>query len=141
MRFVKNLRVSERRGKQEIQTCTVCGKYSKRTCDTAFTISSDDVTPQAENKDGNGNIHDRSLSPWTWIPKISSHRIPHVIFEARCNTEYCSYSDSEVDERLNSVPIYQDILVLKQDTQDRTCFKATFESVVVGCTCVRAKTS
>lgn len=74
-------------------------------------------------------------------PKISSHRIPHVIFEAQCNTEYCSYPDSDVDERLHSVPIHQDILVLKQDTQDGKCFSATFERVAVGCTCVWAKTS
>nr|XP_055029213.1 interleukin 17a/f2 [Misgurnus anguillicaudatus] len=112
----------------------------KRICETSLTISTD-FQAMAENIDGNGNIHNRSLSPWTWIPKFSSNRIPQVIFEAQCNTEYCKYPNSDVDERLNSVPVYQERLVLIQDTQDRKCFRATFESVIVGCTCVWAKTS
>ncbi|XP_051578698.1 interleukin 17a/f2 [Myxocyprinus asiaticus] len=120
---------------------TFSKQEKKRICNTDLTISSDYDSSQAANTFGNGNIHNRSLSAWTWIPKFSFHRIPQVIFEAQCHSEYCSYPNTGVDSRFNSLPIYQDILVLEQDTQDRKCFRAMFERVIVGCTCVWAKTS
>ncbi|XP_056333664.1 interleukin 17a/f2 [Danio aesculapii] len=109
-------------------------------CDTALTISNDFHGFQSADGEGNGSIHNRSLSAWNWIPTFSPLRIPQVIFEAQCSSEYC-FLPTGVDERLNSVPIYQDILVLKQDTEHKKCFRATYEKVIVGCTCVRAKTS
>ncbi|XP_051501999.1 interleukin-17A-like [Myxocyprinus asiaticus] len=120
---------------------TYAKQGQKRICDTGLMISSDYDSSQAANTDANGNIHKRSLSAWTWIPKFSSHTIPQVIFEAECLSEYCSYPSTGVDERLNSLPIYQDILVLKQDKQNRKCFRAISERVIVGCTCVWAKAS
>ncbi|XP_052009502.1 interleukin-17A-like [Xyrauchen texanus] len=118
---------------------TYAKQGQKPICDTGLTISSDYDSSQAANTDVNGNK--RSLSAWTWIPNVSSLRITQVIFEAQCLSEYCSYLNTGVDERLNSLPIYQDTLVLKQDTQNRKCFRVTSESVIVGCTCVWAKTS
>uniref|UniRef100_A0A8C1INR3 Interleukin 17a/f2 n=1 Tax=Cyprinus carpio TaxID=7962 RepID=A0A8C1INR3_CYPCA len=119
---------------------TFAKQGQKRICDTSLMISSDINGSPDTDAEGNGNIHNRSLSAWTWIPKISPHRIPQVIFEAQCSSEYCTFP-SGMDTRLNSLPIYQDILVLKQDTEDRKCFRVTFERVIVGCTCVWAKTS
>uniref|UniRef100_A0A673IX45 Interleukin 17a/f1 n=1 Tax=Sinocyclocheilus rhinocerous TaxID=307959 RepID=A0A673IX45_9TELE len=119
---------------------TFAKQGQKRLCDTSLMISSDFSASPDTDAEGNGNIHNRSLSAWTWIPKISPHRIPQVNFEAQCNSEYCTFP-SGMDTRLNSLPIYQDILVLKQDKEDRKCFRATFERVIVGCTCVWAKTS
>ncbi|XP_052002088.1 interleukin 17a/f2 [Xyrauchen texanus] len=124
-----------------LMSITYAKQGQKRICNTDLTISSFYDSSQAANTVGNGNIHNRSLSSWTWIPKISFHRIPQVIFEAQCQSEYCNYPYTGVDSRLNSLPIYQDILVLKQDTQDGKCFRAVFERVIVGCTCVWAKTS
>ncbi|XP_043119790.1 interleukin 17a/f2 [Puntigrus tetrazona] len=115
-------------------------KQGHKVCDTSLAISSDFHASVDADAKGNGNIHNRSLSAWTWIPKFSPHRIPQVIFEAQCSSEYCTLPNG-VDTRLNSLPIYQEILVLKQDTEDRKCFRATFERVIVGCTCVWAKTS
>ncbi|XP_067310759.1 interleukin 17a/f2 [Pseudorasbora parva] len=112
----------------------------KQICDTSLTISDDFYGSSSEDMVGNGHIHNLSLSAWTWKPKISHDRIPQVIFEAQCNSEYCTFPTG-VDERLNSLPIYQDVLVLKRDSKDKKCFRATFERVIVGCTCVWAKNS
>ncbi|XP_009291138.1 interleukin 17a/f2 isoform X1 [Danio rerio] len=119
---------------------TIAQQEQNRLCDTALTISNDFNGSQSEDGKGNGSIHNRSLSAWNWIPKFSPHRIPQVIFEAQCSSEYCILPTG-VDKRLNSVPIYQDILVLKQEMERKKCFRAMFEKVIVGCTCVRAKTS
>nr|BAV01250.1 interleukin 17A/F2 [Cyprinus carpio] len=105
---------------------TLAKQGQKKICDTSLTISNDFHASLDEDAKGNGNIHNRSLSAWTWIPKYSPRRIPQVIFEAQCSSEYCTLPNG-VDTRLNSLPIYQEILVLKQDTEDRKCFRATFE--------------
>ncbi|KAL1257590.1 hypothetical protein QQF64_010834 [Cirrhinus molitorella] len=103
---------------------TFAKQGQKRICDTSLTI--DFYASMDVDAEGNSNIHNRSLSPWTWIPKFSPDRIPQFIFEAQCSSEYCVFPTG-VDMELNSLPIYQDILVLKQDTEDRKCFRATFE--------------
>ncbi|KAG1973142.1 interleukin 17a/f2 [Pimephales promelas] len=123
-----------------LASLTFAKQKPKQVCDTDLTISDDFYGSPSEDMVGNGNIHNNSLSAWTWIPKISHNRIPQVIFEAQCKSEYCTFPTG-VDERLNSVPIYQDIMVLKKDSKDKKCFRATFERVIVGCTCVWAKTS
>uniref|UniRef100_A0A671K420 Uncharacterized protein n=1 Tax=Sinocyclocheilus anshuiensis TaxID=1608454 RepID=A0A671K420_9TELE len=106
---------------------TFAKQGQKRICDTSLMISSDFSASLDTDAEGNGNIHNRSLSAWTWMSSL-------------INSEYCTFP-SGMDTRLNSLPIYQDILVLKQDKEDRKCFRATFERVIVGCTCVWAKTS
>ncbi|XP_048046842.1 interleukin 17a/f2 [Megalobrama amblycephala] len=123
-----------------LASLTFAKQREKHMCDTGLIISDDFYGSHSEDMEGNGNIHTRSLSAWTWIPKISQDRIPQVIYEAQCKSEYCTLPTG-VDERLNSLPIYQDILVLKQDSKDKKCFRTTFERVIVGCTCVWAKTS
>uniref|UniRef100_A0A671ME84 Uncharacterized protein n=1 Tax=Sinocyclocheilus anshuiensis TaxID=1608454 RepID=A0A671ME84_9TELE len=114
---------------------TFAKQGQKKICDTSLMISNDFHASLDEDAKGNGNIHNLTQSQKQMI-----HLIPQVIFEAQCNSEYCTLPNG-VDMRLNSLPIYQEILVLKQDTEDRKCFKATFERVIVGCTCVWAKTS
>ncbi|TRY75954.1 hypothetical protein DNTS_033508 [Danionella cerebrum] len=104
--------------------------------DTDLRISSDFSSSTSDEGEGNGNIHRLSLSPWTSIPTFSPNRIPKDIFKAQCNSEYCIFPN----EYLNSMPIYQDILVLKKEPGHR-CFRTTFERVPVGCTCIRAKAS
>ncbi|KAI4903601.1 hypothetical protein NFI96_013574 [Prochilodus magdalenae] len=101
----------------------------------------------AEALGGNGNINNRSLSAWNWTPHPSSHQIPGVIYEAECQTQYCTdpnpdpNNNNNLQTELNSVPIYHYILVLHQDKQDRKCFTASYQKVAVGCTCVWAKSS
>uniref|UniRef100_A0AAY4A474 Uncharacterized protein n=1 Tax=Denticeps clupeoides TaxID=299321 RepID=A0AAY4A474_9TELE len=98
---------------------------------------------QISSKSDNGNIHLRSLSPWSWNTTFVHNRIPEMVSEADCSSSYCSSPNGppSVDERLNSVPIYQEILVLKKHMSDSTCFTVSFLHVAVGCTCVWAKTS
>ncbi|CAM4648523.1 hypothetical protein PO909_011480 [Leuciscus waleckii] len=122
-----------------LASLTFAKQKPNQICDTGLTISDDFYGSPSEDK-GNGNIHSHSLSAWTWIQNISQDRIPQVIFEAQCKSVYCTFPTG-VDERLNSLPIYQDILVLKMDSKNKKCFRATFERVIVGCTCVWAKTS
>ncbi|XP_064187974.1 interleukin 17a/f2 [Anguilla rostrata] len=92
---------------------------------------------------GNSNIHTRSLSPWTWRINFEEKRIPKTISEAVCSSNYCIDPNSRPDwaqheVKLNSVPIAQNQLVLHfNKTLD--CYKASFISVTVGCTCVRAR--
>ncbi|XP_050990229.1 interleukin 17a/f2 [Labeo rohita] len=111
-----------------LASLTFAKQGQKKLCDTSLTI--DFYASLDLDAEGNGNIHNRSLSPWTWIPKYSPDRIPQFLFEAQCSSEYCVFP-SGVDIGLNSLPIYQDILVLKQDTEDRKCFRVTFERVIL----------
>uniref|UniRef100_A0A3B4C0V9 Interleukin 17a/f2 n=1 Tax=Pygocentrus nattereri TaxID=42514 RepID=A0A3B4C0V9_PYGNA len=112
----------------------------KKICDVGLKIP-DFHGAEAEMLGGNGNINNRSLSAWNWIPDTSPHRIPGVIFEAQCETHYCTDPNNNLQTELNSVPIYHYILVLHQDKQDRKCFTASYQKVTVGCTCVRAQSS
>ncbi|XP_060902138.1 interleukin 17a/f2 [Labrus mixtus] len=106
-------------------------------CDSRLTFSSD-VSSSAE---GNGDIHIRSLSPWSWRSHTEKNRIRSTIFEAECSSSSCINPNSgQMDgHNLNSVPIYQNILVLHRQGRGR-CYNASFQSVAVGCTCVWAKT-
>ncbi|XP_016520528.1 interleukin 17a/f2 isoform X2 [Poecilia formosa] len=105
-------------------------------CDSMLVFSSD--VPPAE---GNGNVHQRSLSPWSWRSSTVKNRIPSTIWEASCSTRFCSgpKPGQEEEHNWNSVPIHQNILVLTRMEGSR-CYNASYLSVAVGCTCVRAST-
>ncbi|XP_014890981.1 interleukin 17a/f2 isoform X2 [Poecilia latipinna] len=105
-------------------------------CDSMLVFSSD--VPLAE---GNGNVHQRSLSPWSWRSSTVKNRIPSTIWEASCSTKFCSgpKPGQEEEHNWNSVPIHQNILVLTRMEGSR-CYNASYLSVAVGCTCVRAST-
>ncbi|KAM8893499.1 interleukin 17a/f2 [Spinachia spinachia] len=92
---------------------------------------------EVSSSDGNGDIHLRSLSPWSWGPSPATHQIPSTIWEAKCSSSSCSGPGAGRD--LNSVPIYQNLLVLTRQEREH-CFTASYRSVAVGCTCVRART-
>uniref|UniRef100_UPI0037E8EF32 interleukin 17a/f2 n=1 Tax=Semicossyphus pulcher TaxID=241346 RepID=UPI0037E8EF32 len=98
-----------------------------------------DVTAATE---GNGNMHSRSLSPWSWRSSTVKNRIPSTLWEAECSSSSCvSPNPGQTDgHNLNSVPIYQNILVLHRQGGGR-CYTAAYQQVAVGCTCVWAKTN
>ncbi|XP_070824852.1 interleukin 17a/f2 [Chaetodon trifascialis] len=105
-------------------------------CDSMLAFSSE-VSSSSEE-----TIHSRSLSQWSWRSSTVRNRIPSTIWEAECSSSFCSSpSPGQTDRHnLNSVPVYQDILVLtRQD--GRRCYNASYLSVAVGCTCVWAKTN
>uniref|UniRef100_A0A3Q0T5Y2 Uncharacterized protein n=1 Tax=Amphilophus citrinellus TaxID=61819 RepID=A0A3Q0T5Y2_AMPCI len=118
-------------------SCSKVKAESSPGCDTTLTFSSELSTLT----EGNGNINSRSLSPWKWKANTEENRIPGTLWEAECSTSFCSSSipGQKDQHNLNSVPVYQDVLVLTSQTGGR-CYKASFRSVAVGCTCVWAKT-
>lgn len=70
------------------------------------------------------------------------NQIPSTIWEAECTSDSCSalWPGQPDAHRLNSVPIWQAILVLIRNNGSRF-YTATYRSVAVGCTCVRARTT
>ncbi|KAL6113693.1 uncharacterized protein ACO6RY_11910 [Pungitius sinensis] len=100
-------------------------------CDSRLAFHS-----EVSSSDGNGDIHLRSLSPWSWRTSTKPNQIPSTIWEAECGS--CSGPGAGRD--LNSVPIYQNLLVLTRQEQEH-CFTASYRSVAVGCTCVWARTA
>ncbi|XP_010876987.2 interleukin 17a/f2 [Esox lucius] len=115
---------------------------TKERCKDTLTIPSDYNSPPEEESKGNGNIHTHSLSSWTWKTTRMENRIPETIWEAVCSSMYCVYptnSSQGVGYRQNSVPIYQQILVLHTSATSK-CYRASFLNVAVGCTCIWART-
>ncbi|KAG7239558.1 hypothetical protein INR49_028709 [Caranx melampygus] len=102
---------------------------------------STEVSSLSEKNGSAQNIQKRSLSPWTWRSSTVKNRIPSTIWEAECSSSFCSslYPGHTDQHGLNSVPIHQNILVLNQQ-EGGGCFTASYQSVAVGCTCVKAKT-
>ncbi|XP_040892242.1 interleukin 17a/f2 [Toxotes jaculatrix] len=107
-------------------------------CDSMLAFSSE-VSSLSE---GSGNIYSRSLSPWRWRSNTVKNRIPSTIWEAECSSSFCTSPNPGYVEKdnLNSVPVYQNILVLNRQEGGR-CYTASYQSVAVGCTCVWAKTN
>ncbi|XP_063737031.1 interleukin 17a/f2 [Eleginops maclovinus] len=105
-------------------------------CDSMLAFSSS----VSSSSEGNGNIHRRSLSPWSWRSTTDRNRIPSTLWEAECSSSSCSSPNKQKDRHsLNSVPVHQNVLVLTRTPGGR-CYTASYQSLVVGCTCVRAKT-
>ncbi|KAG7276860.1 hypothetical protein CRUP_007997 [Coryphaenoides rupestris] len=101
-------------------------------CHSVLTFSSE--RPATTN--ANGDIHTRSLSPWTWRRTTAEHRIPSTIWEAECSESYCSEPSQPGRARNNAVAIYNNVLVLNR-RQGENCYVASYQVVSVGCTCVR----
>ncbi|XP_078114994.1 LOW QUALITY PROTEIN: interleukin 17a/f2 [Sander vitreus] len=106
-------------------------------CDSLLEFSSE-VSSASE---GNGNIHRRSLSPWTWKSNTEMNRIPSTLWEANCSSSFCSTTGTGQTDghNLNSVPVYQNILVLWRN--EGRCYTAAYRSLAVGCTCIWATTN
>ncbi|KAM4592423.1 interleukin 17a/f2 [Odontesthes bonariensis] len=105
-------------------------------CSSTLEFSSEVQSSSQEN----GKIHHRSLSPWSWRSTSVKNRIPATLWEAECSSMFCSGPDQTENHNLNSVPIHQSVLVLTRKDDGR-CYVASYRSVAVGCTCIRAKAS
>ncbi|MEE6477073.1 hypothetical protein FKM82_011342, partial [Ascaphus truei] len=82
----------------------------------------------------------RSLSPWNISYDQDANRIPHIIAEATCRHERCVDSEGDMDFSVNSIPIKQEILVLRRELSGcNHIFKLEKKTITVGCTCVRPK--
>ncbi|KAM9764979.1 interleukin-17A-like [Menidia menidia] len=93
--------------------------------------------------EGQSSIRTRSLSPWSWRSTSVKNQIPSTVWEAECSSLSCSGpgpgpDPGQAPQNLNSVPVYQNILVLTRKDEGR-CYVASLRSVAVGCTCVWAR--
>ncbi|XP_016065303.1 PREDICTED: interleukin-17A [Miniopterus natalensis] len=83
------------------------------------------------------DYYKRSTSPWTLHCNKDPERYPDVIWEAKCRHLFCVGPDGKIDHHLNSVPIQQEILVLRREAQHcPPSFRLEKMLVNVGCTCV-----
>eukprot|EP00079_Xenopus_tropicalis_P031075 XP_017944846.1 PREDICTED: interleukin-17F [Xenopus tropicalis] len=89
---------------------------------------------QALGKD----ISKRSLAPWDYSFDMDNNRFPSMIAEAKCRYAHCLDAEGNLDLDVNTVPIKQEILVLRREMKGCTpSFKLEKKMVTVGCTCVR----
>ncbi|XP_073485137.1 interleukin-17F-like [Aquarana catesbeiana] len=89
-------------------------------------------------------INERSLSPWNYTRQTSRSRMGCIMFpgeisEAKCLLERCLDADNNVIHSLNSVPIYQEVLVVRFQDRNKT-IKLEPKMISVGCTCIKSKT-
>ncbi|XP_013882384.1 interleukin-17A-like, partial [Austrofundulus limnaeus] len=105
-------------------------------CDATLMFSSE--TPVSS--DSGSDINHRSLSPWSWSSTTVKNRIPSTLWKAECNSNYCESPNPGLEDYhdLESKPVYQTILVLNRKEGER-CYTVSFQSIPVGCTCVRPK--
>ncbi|NWV41108.1 IL17F protein, partial [Grantiella picta] len=83
------------------------------------------------------DVRNRSLAPWDYRLDEDPNRFPRVIADAQCRLSGCVSPLGQEDHSLNSVPIKQEILVLRQER--RGCFpsyRLEKRIITVGCTCV-----
>nr|XP_014352142.1 PREDICTED: interleukin-17F-like [Latimeria chalumnae] len=100
---------------------------------TEFTYGSD-------NTEKFGDVHSRSISPWNYTINHDPNRIPSEIREAKCLYMRCLDARGEQDNQLNSVPIKQEILVIKRHwKQCKYSYKLQRQVLIVGCSCVRPR--
>ncbi|XP_077782690.1 interleukin-17F-like [Podarcis muralis] len=87
------------------------------------------------------DIRNRSVSPWDYSTHEDPNRFPHVISKATCRHAFCLDRKGKPNIALNSVPIQQEIMVLRRKQVGcQQTFWLEKEVINVGCTCVMANT-
>uniref|UniRef100_K7FK04 Interleukin 17F n=1 Tax=Pelodiscus sinensis TaxID=13735 RepID=K7FK04_PELSI len=82
------------------------------------------------------DVRNRSISPWDYSITKDPNRFPEVIAEAKCRHYSCVTALGQEDHSMNSVPIQQEILVLRRE--QRGCqhtYRLEKQLITVGCTC------
>ncbi|XP_051470379.1 interleukin-17F-like [Apus apus] len=82
------------------------------------------------------DVSNRSLAPWDYRLDEDPNRFPQVIADAKCRLSSCVTPLGQKDHSLNSVPIQQEILVLRRE--QRGClptYRLEKKVITVGCTC------
>ncbi|KAL2306978.1 hypothetical protein Nmel_004927, partial [Mimus melanotis] len=83
------------------------------------------------------NVSGRSLSPWDYRIDEDHDRFPRLIADAECRHTLCVTPEGHLDHGLNSVPIQQEILVLRREHRDcQPSYRLEKKIIAVGCTCV-----
>ncbi|KFP20743.1 Interleukin-17F, partial [Egretta garzetta] len=82
------------------------------------------------------DVRNRSLAPWDYRLDEDPNRFPQVIADAKCRLSGCVNSLGQEDHSLNSVPIQQEILVLRREQQGcLSTYRLEKKVITVGCTC------
>ncbi|NXX38939.1 IL17F protein, partial [Tricholaema leucomelas] len=82
------------------------------------------------------DVRNRSLAPWDYRLDEDPNRFPQVIADAECRLSSCVNPMGQEDYSLNSVPIQQEILILRR--QQEGClptYRLEKKLITVGCTC------
>ncbi|NXY81793.1 IL17F protein, partial [Alcedo cyanopectus] len=83
------------------------------------------------------DVSSRSLSPWDYRIDEDHNRFPHMIADAKCRHSRCVNFHGQLDHSVNSVPIKQEILVLRRERNGcHQSFRLEKKIITVGCTCV-----
>uniref|UniRef100_A0A803JD60 Interleukin-17F n=1 Tax=Xenopus tropicalis TaxID=8364 RepID=A0A803JD60_XENTR len=86
-------------------------------------------------------IESRSLAPWHYRLDVDPDRYPFVIAEATCLGSVCMDSNGKKNPGLVSLPIQQEVLVLRREQRDcRYVYRLETQRVTLGCTCARPLT-
>ncbi|NWR77385.1 IL17 protein, partial [Centropus unirufus] len=87
------------------------------------------------------DVSSRSLAPWDYRIDEDHNRFPQVIADAKCRHSRCVNSNGQLDHSLNSVPIQQEILVLRKERKGcHQSYRLEKKLITVGCTCVTPMT-
>ncbi|NXF87951.1 IL17F protein, partial [Eubucco bourcierii] len=82
------------------------------------------------------DVQNRSLAPWDYRLDEDPKRFPQVIADAECRLSSCVNPMGQEDYSLNSVPIRQEILVLRQEQEGcLPTYRLEKKLITVGCTC------
>uniref|UniRef100_A0A8C3J8G0 IL17F protein n=1 Tax=Calidris pygmaea TaxID=425635 RepID=A0A8C3J8G0_9CHAR len=83
------------------------------------------------------DVSSRSLAPWDYRIDEDHNRFPRVIADAKCRHSRCVNLDGQLDHSVNSVPIQQEILVLRREQKGcHQTYRLEKKIITVGCTCV-----
>ncbi|NWW75678.1 IL17F protein, partial [Climacteris rufus] len=83
------------------------------------------------------DVSSRSLSPWDYRIDEDHNRFPQAIADAECRHTRCVNSEGQLDHSVNSVPIMQEILVLRREQRGcQQSYRLEKKIITVGCTCV-----
>ncbi|KFU95092.1 Interleukin-17A, partial [Chaetura pelagica] len=83
------------------------------------------------------DVSSRSMAPWDYRIDEDHNRFPQVIADAKCRHSRCVNTDGQLDHSVNSVPIKQEILVLRREQKGcHQSFRLEKKIITVGCTCV-----
>ncbi|NXI34162.1 IL17F protein, partial [Galbula dea] len=82
------------------------------------------------------DVRNRSLAPWDYRLDEDPNRFPQLIADAECRLSGCVNPLGQEDHSLNSVPIQQEILVLRREQGGcLPTYRLEKKLITVGCTC------
>ncbi|NXC45419.1 IL17F protein, partial [Penelope pileata] len=82
------------------------------------------------------DIRNRSLAPWNYRLHEDPNRFPQVIAHAECRLSGCLNPLGQEDHSFISVPIQQEILVLRREQRGcQPTYRLEKKVITVGCTC------